>query len=231
MTDQHVPDLKRPAAVVFDWDNTLIDSWDALIGALNHTLEAMGQAPWSAAEARRRIGRSLREAFPELFGDRWEAARDIYLAAFAERHLEGLRALDGAANLLSSLEHLGVPLTVVSNKSPEFLHREAERLGWRARFHRLVGAGEAERDKPAPDPVQLALAGSGVAPGPGVWFVGDSPVDMACAHAAGCVPILVNPADPDPEAVRACPPALRVDGPGSLVRPLERLVARAPADA
>lgn len=228
---ENIPNVQRPVAVVFDWDNTLIDSWGALIGALNHTLEAMGQAPWPEAEARRRIGRSLREAFPELFGDRWEEARDIYYAAFAERHLDGLRALDGAAGVLEVLEQHRVPCSVVSNKTPGFLHKEAERLGWRERFHRLIGAGDAPHDKPAVDPVHHALAGSGVAPGPDVWFVGDSAVDMACAHAAGCLPVLVNPADPDPEAVRDCPPALAVNGPPDLARHLEAVLAPAAAEA
>lgn len=186
--------LARPGAVLFDWDGTLVDSFPVIHRALNDTLTAMGLSRWGAEEARRRIGPSLRDYFPAFFGDRWLDARAIYQSSYAAHHLEALRPLPGADEVLSAFAAGGVYLGVVSNKSGHFLRREARHLGWERYFGRLVGATDAAEDKPAVAPVRLALEGSGVAPGPEVWFVGDDPVDLACARNAGCVPILLGPA-------------------------------------
>ena len=77
-----------PRALLFDWDNTLVDSWDAIHHALVVTFEAMGHEPWSLDETKARVRRSLRDAFPALFGARWEEARKLYLDTFTATHLE-----------------------------------------------------------------------------------------------------------------------------------------------
>lgn len=182
----------RPDAILFDWDNTLVDSWTVIHEALNGTFEAMGHPLWSLDETRQRVTRSMRESFPEMFKSRWEEARDIFYARYRKIHLTRLNALPGAEKLIESLMAAEIYLGVVSNKAGEHLRVEAAHLGWKDRFSRLVGATDAERDKPACEPVILALDGSGISPGPTVWFVGDTAVDMECAHNAGCVPILVR---------------------------------------
>lgn len=183
-----------PRAVLFDWDNTLVDNWGCIHAALNAALTAHGLAPWTYEETRARVRRSLRDSFPELFGARWQEARDIFYAHFEANHLEHLRPLPGAEALLQALARKGIYLAVVSNKTGRFLRAEAAALGWSGYFGALVGAGDAEADKPAPAPVHLALRPSGLVPGREVWFIGDADVDMQCARAAKCVPVLVGSA-------------------------------------
>jgi phosphoglycolate phosphatase len=189
--------IARPRALIFDWDNTLVDSWPTIHEALNTTLETMGHAPWSLEESKERVRLSLRDSFPRLFGDRWEEARQVYLDAFRAVHLERLTALPGVMTLLERLKEDGFYLAVVSNKTGSILRRESDKLGWNRYFGRLVGATDAAADKPDAAPVHLALAGSGIAGGQDVWFVGDTAVDMQCALGAGCVPVLLGPSNPD----------------------------------
>lgn len=181
----------KPRALLFDWDNTLVDSWEAIHEALIVTLKAMGHEPWTLAETKQRVRFSLREAFPRLFGDRWEAARRLYLDTFTATHLERLTAIAGATELLATLAKEGFYLAVVSNKTGFVLRREAEHLGWTRYFGRLVGAGDAPADKPDPAPVRVALEGSGVEAS-AAWFVGDTALDIECALNAGCVPVLLG---------------------------------------
>jgi len=68
--------LRPPRAILFDWDNTLVDTWATIHDALNFLMRAMEPAEWSLAETRERVRLSLREAFPLYFGERWEEARD-----------------------------------------------------------------------------------------------------------------------------------------------------------
>src|SRR5271170_8028730 len=146
------PGLARPRAVLFDWDNTLVDSWATIHEALNHVMAAMNKPPWSIEETRARVRLSLRESFPAHFGELWEEARGIYLDRFRAIHLERLTALPGCADLLEALTGEGIYLGVVSNKTGVLLRREAEQLGWSRHFGRLVGAGDAAADKPHPAP-------------------------------------------------------------------------------
>ena len=209
--------VARPQVVLFDWDNTLVDSWATIHEALNHVMAAMDKPPWSIAETRARVRLSLRESFPLHFGERWEEARGIYLDRFRAIHLDRLTALPGCAEMLEALTEEGIFLGVVSNKTGVLLRREAEQLGWSRHFGRIVGAGDAVADKPHPAPVGLALELSGVAAGERVWFVGDTGVDMTCATNAGCVPVLLG-GDPASEELLECAPHLQFSEPAALVR-------------
>jgi len=204
------PPPAPPIALLFDWDMTLVDNWRAIRHALNAAQEAMGHDPWTLAQTRARVRESMRDSFPRMFGDRWTEARDIFFGAFRAYHLTGLRSLPGAEAALRALRDEGCYLAVVSNKQGDFLRAEIAHLGWHGLFGAVVGAADAPRDKPARDPVDLALSAGGPAPGPDVWFVGDAGIDMACARAAGCVPILIGPADPAAAEFAAAPPAHQV---------------------
>lgn len=212
--------LPRPRAVVFDWDSTLVDNWGAITRALELTFVAMGRVPWSGDEVRTRAKKSLRDTFPVLFGDRSDEATRLFYDGFESVHLDTLRVLDGAGDVLERLAGLGIPAAVVSNKSGGYLRREAAHLGWDRFFHRIVGATDAALDKPAPDPVHMALDGTGIGAGPTVWFVGDSAVDMACAHATGCTAVLLHPESPPPEDLSLHPPAVQLSGCLALLRHL-----------
>lgn len=181
-----------PRAILFDWDNTLVDGWPCIHAAFNAALAWAGLPLRSPEETQARVRLSLRDSFPDLFGARWRQARDVYYAEFEARHLDMLAPLPGAGDLLEALAAQGVYLGVVSNKTGRFLRAEAAALEWGRYFGCLVGANDAAADKPAVDPVHMALAPLGIEPGPEVWFVGDADVDMRCAHAAGCVPVLVG---------------------------------------
>ena len=191
--------VTRPRAILFDWDNTLVDSWATINEAQNFLMRAMGKPEWTIAETRERTRQSLRDAFPRLFGDRWEEAREIYLDRFRTIHLDRLTQLPGREMMLRAIAAEGIFLGVVSNKTGELLRREVARLGWSELFGSIVGAGDAPADKPASEPVHMALMPSGVPPGEEVWFVGDTAIDMECALNSGCIAVLLGDAGP-PEA-------------------------------
>lgn len=184
--------MKRPSAILFDWDNTLVDSWGCIQHAMNETLLSMGHPTWDLDEIKSRVARSLKDSFPELFGERWLEARDIFYRSFAAIHLERLQPLPGAAETLQRLRAAGIPLGVVSNKSGPFIRKEAEFLAWQGYFDRLVGAGDAAEDKPSPLPVQLVLETMRLPAAESVWFIGDAAIDMQCARNAGLSPILLR---------------------------------------
>jgi len=209
--------MTRPAAIVFDWDNTLIDSWPTIHAATNATLAAMGHPTWTLAETKVRVRKSLREAFPELYGDRWEEARDIYYKAFFELHLKELSPVPGIEPMLAALGRAGFYLAVASNKVGDILRTEVKHLGWEVHFGAVVGAGDAVRDKPACEPIELALAPAGIARSDAVWYVGDTGMDMQCAALADCVPVLLKSPPVDDSEFAQHPPRHRFSRPQELL--------------
>jgi phosphoglycolate phosphatase len=222
--------LCRPAAIVWDWDNTLVDGWAAIAAGLNAAFAAFGMPPWTTEEVKARVRRSLRESFPDMFGPaEWERARDIFYAEVQARHLHVLSPMPGAAEALRAGAALGAPMAVNSNKQGPLLRAEAAHLGWAGMFRALVGAGDAEADKPHTAPMRLALAACGVPAGPAVWYVGDTALDMQAAGAAGCAAVLVGGAEHDGGVANAAPDASFADG-HALAAHLARL-AKAPPPA
>ena len=209
--------MKLPKAILFDWDNTLVDSWPTIHEATNAVFAAMGHPLWTLEETKARVRRSLRETFPEMFGDRWEEAREVYYRHIRAHHLDTLAPIPGIAGMLKALGAAGIYMGVVSNKDGTLLRAEAKHLGWDGHFGALVGAGDAARDKPACDPLDMALAESGIARGDDVWYVGDTGMDMECACISLCTPVLLRAQVADEAEFAAHPPLHR------FAKPLELL--------
>lgn len=201
---------KSPRAVLFDWDNTLVNTWPIIVECYHDTFTALGQIPWTADEVKARAHGSLRDAFPALFGERAGEAERVFYETFHRIHLERLEPLPGAEALLERACSNGRYVAVVSNKMGKNLRAEVAHLGWSRWISRAVGARDAKYDKPAPDPIYLALAGTGIAPDETVWMVGDTPADLKCAHAAGCLPVFFGSVEDFSERMREWPPRLHV---------------------
>ena len=199
--------LPKPRAILFDWDGTLADTWRAIIAAYNLTFITMGMPPWDEKTAKQNIRKSWRDAFPEIFGARADEASQIFRDQYASLNQDYLDCLPGAFELLAALHGAGIYLGVVSNKRGPFLRREVEDFNWNPDGRRVVGAGDCARDKPCAEPIHAALDGSGLLPGPDVWFVGDTGLDLQTAHDTGCTPILVNGVNLKPGEKEEYPPA------------------------
>ena len=193
----------RPSALLFDWDNTLVDGWAGITAALNAVFVAFDRPLWSVDDTKNRVRVSLRESFPVMFGDRWEHARDIFYSTLTDRHLDHVTAMPGVPEVLD----IGSawPQGVVSNKAGAFLRREVIHLGWGGFFGPVIGAGDASADKPDPAPILMALRQLGQPADPSVWYMGDTALDMVAARAAGVTAVLIGNADHDGGVERAAP--------------------------
>lgn len=181
--------LKQPKAILFDWDNTLVNTWPLIHQAINITFERYGLEPWSLEKVKANAHESSREAFPKLFGERWQEAQTFFYDHVQVMHLEALEIMPGVFEMLSFLSEQNITLGIVSNKRSDLLNKEINHLKWADFFQVIVGAGEAKKDKPAPDPIHLALNKIGLKASDFIWFVGDTMVDWQAARASGCQPI------------------------------------------
>lgn len=188
---QHIDKLwiEKPEAVLFDWDNTLVDTFPAIRSAFTKTCEAF---PTLAPLTQEKRHRSVRETFPELFGNRWEEAHTHFYQLITSTHLESLILLPGARELIQFLHRQSIPLAVISNKKGEILRKEIDHLGLIPLFSFIAGAGDCKGDKPSPEPALEALAHISQKPSLNTWVVGDSIVDWECANLSGCRPVAMG---------------------------------------
>jgi phosphoglycolate phosphatase len=182
--------LPKPRAVIFDWDNTLVDTWPIIHEALAATFAEMQVPLWTLAQTQARVRKSMRDSFPEIFGEDWQKAGEIYQRHYRANHLKKLTALPLAAEVLEAVHKRGIYNVIVSNKKGPGLRLEVDHMGWRPLLNKIVSADDAARDKPHPDPVHLVFEESGIVPAADVWFIGDSEIDLECAKNTGCTAIL-----------------------------------------
>lgn len=180
-----------PKMILFDWDNTLMDTTPALYKAFSVMRDRYDLPHYTMSEYQARTGLSMRETFPQMFGDKWEEARKIYLDAYQANHIALLVPFADAKEVVAFAAEKVCKVGVVSNKTSSILKKEIDHLQWNEYFSAVVGAGDAPKDKPAPDPVYLALEQAGLHGPQDVWFVGDGDADVLCAKNAGCLPVRV----------------------------------------
>ena len=108
--------VEKPRAIIFDWDNTLVDTWPIIRDALNTTLISFGMQPWTMEDTKKKVKKSMRDSFPSLFGEHWEHAGNIFYDRYYKIHIDKLRVINGASDLINNLVSKKIYLFIVSNK-------------------------------------------------------------------------------------------------------------------
>jgi phosphoglycolate phosphatase len=184
--------ILKPRAVFFDWDGTLVDSFEFLYRAHNHVRGVLRFDSFSIETFGGYFGQPREKLYTEIYGEHREEAKTHFEAFVLANHVNDLKPLDGAAQVLEWYARAGIPMGVVTNKKGDLVRTEIANFGWSDYFVTVVGAAEAEADKPSPAPLLLALEQAGIdAPHDRIVYVGDTDNDLLCAQAAGCGSILI----------------------------------------
>ena len=179
----------KPSIIIFDWDNTLIDSWYIQDFVLSKALSELGITSWDIDAAETYKHHSLKDALPHIFGDDWLRVREAYYRYFEKAHIDLLKPVENAEKVLQYFSQKGVVLSIASNKTAQYLREEVHHMNLDKYFYKIIGSGDVLHDKPCIDPIVGALKGIKEIEKERIWFIGDSPVDMECAVNFGCKPI------------------------------------------
>lgn len=175
--------------VVFDLDGTLVDSTGDIATAFARTVErlAPGTTPLPTEVVRALIGngaRALVERGLARLGLALPAAEvlPVFLQEYRGCLLDTTRLYPGTAEAITALRPR--VLAVLTNKPGDLSRALLEGLGLGGAFARVIGSGDGPASKP--DPAGLRqLMEEFAAPAAETLMVGDSPVDVATARAAG----------------------------------------------
>ena len=193
--------------VLFDWDGTLLDSFEADAQAYIHMFAALGMK-WSIAELKRHYSPNWHHVYraARLPRAKWEEADRLWMK-FYRTHQPELQP--GARRVLSALERRFI-LALVSSGSRARVRRQLREHEVAAMFRTKVCSEDAPRRKPHPAPLRLALDRLRLSPKVCV-YIGDAPEDIQMAHRAGMRAVGVLGGSPVPERLRAASPDATIE--------------------
>jgi phosphoglycolate phosphatase len=202
-----------PPAVIFDWDNTLINTLPLISDAYNKVRAHFGLPAWSMAEVHENTQLSGREGLKKHYGDQSELAEKIFYDHIDANHLKAITVMDGAHELLLALQDMKIPMGIVSNKRGAILRKEIVHLGWNHFFRVVLGPDDVGNiGKPKPDGLFKAIEIMSIEPAqtPHVWYAGDTEGDLKTAKAAGVTPVFIeNNTMSQPVAIEAIQPVFQ----------------------
>ena len=194
-------------AVLFDWDGTLLDSYEADLRAYLSMFHALG-INWTERELARHYSpnwlRVYRAAL--LPRSKWIEADRLWTRAYKLENPPLLAGARRVVRLLAQKFDLGI---VTSGNRPR-VRRQLRQLELASYFSACVCSEDASKRKPHPAPLQLALKRLRRAPEHCV-YVGDTAEDIEMARSAGVRAIGVLGPFPTAARLRAARPDLLLD--------------------
>lgn len=194
---------RKPLAVVFDLDGTLIDS-EALVkeahfAACSQLGVVMTDAQFLALVGLHREANDLQ--LKHYYGDDFPLEKFIDLTrAHVGDRAAPLKA--GAAELMAALDEMALPFALATSSRRPWVDRHFAAHGISDRFRAVVTRQDVTEGKPHPEPYLHASRLMGFAPGD-VLALEDSYAGVSSAHAAGCITVMIPDLLAPDDAMRA----------------------------
>jgi len=181
-------------AAIFDLDGTLLNTLDDLADSMNCVLERNRLPSHESETYRYFVGDGIemlvRRALPFQVAGAGELERWVreMKAEYARRWLCRTRPYPGVPEMLNAFAAAGVAMAVLSNKPDDASQVIVRALLPDAGFRMVLGATPERPKKPDPSAALEIAARLGIPPHE-ILFVGDTPIDMQTACAAGMFPL------------------------------------------
>jgi pyrophosphatase PpaX len=212
---------KNPAirGVLFDWDGTLLNSYEADTAAYLAMFRKMG-IPWGINELKRHYSPNWYRVYraAKLPRSRWNDADRAWREQYANHKP---KLLTGARRVLARLRARH-ELGLVTSGDRDRVLRQLREFRLMELFAARVCSGDTLRKKPHPEPLQLALRQMQMEATSCV-YVGDAPEDLEMARRAGVRAIAVLGPFPTEKRLRAAKPEFLLESIEELPAALERL--------
>jgi phosphoglycolate phosphatase len=182
--------------LIFDLDGTLVDSLSGIAASVNHALHQGGHATHSLAAVQGFIGNGARILLERAAPVGADEVLLLTLEEAFKSHYDiswpdGTLPYDGITALLETLQDLGHPLAVLSNKPHPFTETIVARIFPGIRFTQVLGQRPGIHHKPDPAGA-LEIATAFGLPPVECLVIGDSTMDIETAKNAGMTSVAVT---------------------------------------
>lgn len=189
MNNDFVSTKTAPSAILFDFDGTLADSFEAALMIGNELAEKYGYRPLNRAEAIEFRSRGVRQILQEsdlplrkVPGWLREFRKSLHTA------VPTMEPYNGIHEILQKLRNAEIALGIVTSNSRENVELFLNKHGWSNWFSWLeCGSGLFGKHRL----IQRILRKNDLAPG-NVLYVGDEERDIHCAQTAGVRSVAVT---------------------------------------
>lgn len=192
-------------AVIFDLDDTLINTWPWHRQAMDAALKPYGVqlADLDPTKLHYIVGRRTRDAFEYLRHELGVSASVIELEnarrpIFDALHGASMSLLPGAKELLERLKASGLRLVLVSSGKEHYVVSVLKKWQIDKYFDDIIGGDEVMKGKPDPEPYLNALKYLRL-PAADCVVVEDSQSGIESAKAAGCYCVAVRNSNIPPQ--------------------------------
>ncbi len=178
-------------AVLFDLDGTLLNTLEDIADSMNRALLENGLPEHPLDAYRYFVGDGVKTLAQRTTGFREElvpAVLAAYQAYYAAGCRNKTRPYEGIMDMLEELARHGLSLCVFSNKPHQDTLNVMAHYFPRIRFDAIRGQKENVPVKPDPTGALDIARELGISP-EAFLYAGDTGVDMACANAAGMIPV------------------------------------------
>lgn len=207
---------KRPDLILWDWDNTLINTRPVVAMALGALARQNGKPQPSERDIDDVIGSHVGQYWFDVYGADPFPWIDRFLDLY-QTYADQVALFPETRDVLTWVQACGIPQVVASNKNQDIIDGEADRFGLRSYFDKVVGASPRGFAKPTPEYARRVLG----QPHPRkMIMIGDGLSDMLFARTLGATGVLIR----SESAVGTVPHDVRVDNLSAVWQWLRRVI-------
>ncbi|MDO4834236.1 MAG: HAD family hydrolase [Bacillota bacterium] len=178
--------------LVFDFDGTLMDTNNVIIQSWQHTYRTLtgreGDMDYILGTFGEPLEESMRNTFPDVPA---EEAVDVYRSWHREHFWEMIELFPGIREMLDEVKKRGYKTGIATSRVEKTLYQGLDKYDLRDYFDEIIAAEEVKHHKPDPECIYKVLDKLHTAPERAA-MIGDTRLDMMCAHNAGAKAILVS---------------------------------------
>ena len=177
--------MRKPNAIIFDADGTLLDSFELIVAAYRHVAEVHSLRIPTAEEIQAQLGKSVSDIYKSLYPSC--SVNDLLQTngEFIAANVMNTQAFEGVYEVLFALHARNLKLAILTSGTHKVINI-LQHHGLEKYFSSIVYQERIQRPKPDPEGFYLAAQECGVSPGEAV-MVGDMVVDILAGKNAGAL--------------------------------------------
>ena len=171
--------------IIFDFDGTLIDSYEPITESLNHVRLAFDRPPLPMEEVKGLVGHGLEHLIEKSVGAaKIEEGVRLFREHYALICASRTKILPLVRETIEELDRRGYQMAIATNKPSYFARDILKAIEIEHLFAEVLGPNDVQQPKPDPEMLEIAMMRIGLG-AEEVVYVGDMLLDIQVARSAG----------------------------------------------